>query len=311
MKILVTGAAGMLGSALIPELIAAGHDVQPTDLVSTGDRPWGAEGPSLGHLDVRSREQIHDWFGRLRPDFVIHLAAETDVEICERDRDHAYLTNALGTKYVALECQEPEIPLAYVSTAGVFDGEKVEPYTELDEARPINAYGGSKLAGELLLRAHLRRFYIVRAGWMVGGGPKDHKFVAKILGQIATGSKKLHAVGDKIGTPTYAPDFSRCFTKLISTGSYGLYHMACLGRGTRYDVAKVILETLGRDDIELVDVGSEFFQDSYPAARPRSEMMRNMMLDLQGLNTMRPWREALAEYLDTAFADLRVTKVAR
>jgi len=311
LKILVTGAAGMLGSSLIPALVSAGHDVHPTDLVVATERPWGPQGPALGKLDVRSREEIADWFQRVKPDFTVHLAAETDVEVCERDKDHAYLTNALGTKFVALACQEPEIPLAYVSTAGVFDGEKIEPYTELDEARPINAYGGSKLAGEHMVRAHVRRFYIVRAGWMVGGGPKDHKFVAKILGQIANGQKKIYAVGDKEGTPTYAPDFSRCFTQLISTGSYGLYHMACLGRGTRYDVAQVILETLGRNDIELVNVGSEFFHESYPAARPRSEMMRNMMLDLQGLNTMRPWRVALAEYLETAFADLRAAKVAR
>jgi dTDP-4-dehydrorhamnose reductase len=146
---------------------------------------------------------------------------------------------------------------------------------------------------------------------MVGGGAKDHKFVAKILQQINEGAKKIYAVGDKFGTPTYAPDFAQCFARLIASGSYGLYHMACTGRASRFDVAKKILQVLGRTDVEVVEVDSSFFQQTYPTPRPRSEMMRNLMLDLQGMNTMRGWEIALEEYLITAFADLRVgTKVA-
>jgi dTDP-4-dehydrorhamnose reductase len=154
----------------------------------------------------------------------------------------------------------------------------------------------------------MQRYYIVRAGWMVGGGAKDHKFVAKIVDQVRNGRRQIFAVGDRLGTPTYAPDFSRCFTRLMTTGSYGLYHMACQGRASRYDVAKKILHVLGRShDIELIEVDSDFFRDTYPAPRPRSETMRNMLLDLQGLNSMRPWEEAIEEYLQVAFADLKVT----
>jgi dTDP-4-dehydrorhamnose reductase len=258
----------------------------------------------LRYLDVRSPAQVVQGLDRVRPDFVVHLAAETDVDLCESDVDHAYATNALGTKHVALACQSANLPLAYVSTAGVFDGEKDGPYTEYDPAYPINVYGRSKFEGERYVRDFLTRFYIVRAGWMVGGGDKDHKFVAKILHQLNAGATTIYAVGDKWGTPTYAPDFAQCFTALVETGSYGLYHMACLGQGTRYDVAKKMLQVLGRDDVELVEVDSEFFRDAFPAPRPRSEMMRNLLLDLQGLNTMRPWEESLEEYLRTAFDDL-------
>lgn len=299
----------MLGSALVPALAQAGHEVVPTDIRLPAHNVWAQARlpvPDMGYLDVRSPEQIAEWIARVQPQMVMHLAAETDVDRCEAEPDHAYLTNALGTKHVALACLSSDLPLVYISTAGVFDGEKDGAYTEFDRAIPINIYGSSKLAGEDYVRTFLRRFYIIRAGWMVGGGDKDHKFVAKILQQLNGGANTLYVVTDKLGTPTYAPDFARCLTELIKTGSYGLYHMACLGRGTRYDVARKILEVLGRTDVKLVEVGSDYFRESYPAPRPRSEMMRNMMLDLQGLNTMRDWETALEEYLLTAFADLRV-----
>ena len=327
MKLLVTGAGGMLGSALVPTLAEAGHDVWPTDLrmippttfatdhrgrvnghsVPSGNghasyepHPWGG----LGLLDVRRPDHIADWMARVQPDMVVQLAAETDVDRCEADPDHAYATNALATKHIALACQQADVPLAYVSTAGVFDGQKDDPYTEYDEPRPINVYGQSKLEGEHYVRWFLQRFYIVRAGWMVGGGDRDHKFVAKILRQLDEGAHTIYAVGDKWGTPTYAPDFARCFTRLIDTESYGLYHMACLGQGTRYDVAKRILHVMGlEDEVELIEVDSEFFREAFPAPRPRSEMMRNYLLDLQGMNTMRPWEESLDEYLVTSFGD--------
>lgn len=310
MRILVTGAGGMLGSALVPTLAAAGHDVRPSDIRATNARAWGPTGPDLEALDVRSREDVERAFIRHRPDFVVHLAAETDLEVCEADRDHAFATNSVGTKHVAVSCLRASLPMAYVSTAGVFDGDKGEPYTEFDSPNPINAYGASKLAGERFVEQFVPAHFIVRAGWMVGGGPKDHKFVAKILAQLRAGARTIHAVGDKFGTPTYAPDFASCFVSLIATGSYGLYHMACRGRASRYDVTRRIIEVLGRRDVSVVEVNSDFFRDTYPAPRPKSEMMRNLLLDLQGLNSMRTWEESLEDYLKTSFPEF-VTADAR
>jgi dTDP-4-dehydrorhamnose reductase len=302
----------MLGSAMVPALLARGYDVFPTDLRVDGHPAWDSQGPPITRLDVRSRTDIAAGFGRFKPDFVVHLAAETDLEICEADPEHAFATNALGTKHVALACQAFGAELAYVSTAGVFDGEKAEPYIEYDPARPINRYGSSKLDGERYVSTFLNRFYIVRAGWMVGGGRKDHKFVAKILAQLKAGARTLYAVGDRLGTPTYAPDFARCFSQLIESRSYGLYHMVCTGQASRFDVARKILEVLGRtEDVQLVEVDSSFFRDSYPAPRPKSEAMRNLLLDLQGLNTMRPWEEALEEYLSVALDDLGLEAAPR
>lgn len=294
MRILMTGAAGMLGSALYPCFKKLGHAVRATDL--TPRDKWQTM------LDVRDYAAVRREIVKFKPHMVMHLAAETDVDRCEHEPDHAFATNALGTQNVALVCGERDLRMVYISTAGVFDGKKTSPYNEFDEAQPVIVYGDSKLAGELFTRQHVPRHFIVRAGWMIGGGLKDHKFVAKIVEQIRAGNKRIHCVTDKFGTPTYTEDFARTLSELVGTPFYGLYHMVCEGAGTRYDVAAEILKCLGRTDIELVAVDSDFWKTKYPAPRPRSEVMENMMLRLRGLNRMRPWREALAEYLRRSFA---------
>lgn len=305
MKVLATGCAGMLASSLVPRFVAAGHDVVASDIDLGDPTPWGPAGPTIRHLDVRDRDEVRDAFAQVRPDLVLHLAAETSLEVSDADPDHAYLTNTIATRYIALEAQRAGAMMTYISTAGVFDGTKEEAYTEFDAPAPINTYGASKFEGERIVAGIVDQHYIVRAGWMVGGGRiKDHKFVSLMVDQLRAGATTLYAVTDKLGTPTYAPDFATCLLGLIDSEIHGLYHMACGGRGSRFDVAAHLLRVLGRDDVELVPVTSEYFADQYSSNRPRSEIMRNYALELQGMNTMRPWRIALEEYLRTEFADL-------
>lgn len=287
LKILVTGAGGMLGSALCPALTQKKHKVFATDL--TADE-------SIEYLDVRDFKQIEASVAKIKPDMVMHLAAETDVDKCELEPDHAFLTNTIGTQNVSLVCQKSNIELVYISTLGVFWGDKPEPYTEFDDPRPINVYGQSKLEGEKIVHTLLNKFYIVRAGWMVGGGPKkDKKFINKIIKQIDE-SKVLKAVNDKIGSPTYTVDFSKCLSDLIDTGYYGLYHCTNKGYGSRFDVAKKIVEILGRSDVTVEPVSSAYFP--LPAPRARSEMSRNYKLELLGMSTTRHWEDALKEYIN-------------
>jgi dTDP-4-dehydrorhamnose reductase len=297
MRILVTGAAGMLGSGVVPTLVRAGHEVLPTDMAGVAPGWDDQSAPRAVALDVRAAQQVNLGVEAFRPDLVMHLAAITGLEDCERDPDNAFATNAVGTKHVALACARARIPMVYISTAGVFDGTKDDAYVEFDTPNPINVYGHSKYEGERYVQWFLDRCYIVRAGWMVGGGAKDHKFVAKMLAQIKAGATRLNVVGDKLGTPTYVPDFARTLLPLVESESYGLYHMVCGGSGSRLSVCARILEVLGRDDIELVEVDSSFFAEEFFAERPRSEIMRNMILDLQGMNTMRGWEEAIEDYL--------------
>jgi dTDP-4-dehydrorhamnose reductase len=291
MKILVTGAAGMLGSALCPTLKQKGHSIIATDITSQDE--------GMKYLDVRRYDEVAEIVGAVKPDMVMHLAAETDVDKCELEPDHAYLTNTIGTQNVTLVCKKHKIPMVYISTIGVFYGDKPEPYTEFDTPNPINIYGQSKLEGEKIVQNLAERYYIIRAGWMVGGGPKkDKKFVGKIMQRINE-TTVLKAVTDKIGSPTYTVDFSKCLTDLIETRYYGLYHCTNKGYGSRYDVAKKIVDFLGRSDVTVEPVGSAYFP--LPAARARSEMSRNYKLELLGIDTMRNWEDALKDYIDSCW----------
>ena len=286
-RMLVTGCAGMVGS-YVPEVF------MDYELVLT-DRIEG-----FAHLDVRESPAVRKAVADARPDIVLHLAAATDVDLCEQDPDGAFHTNAIGTQNVVLACQEFDLPLVYISTAGVFWGDKPEPYIEFDVPRPANIYGQSKLAGEQIVSSLLRRYYIVRAGWMIGGGKKDKKFVGKIARLILQGQNPLRVVNDKLGSPTYGKDLLSGIRTLLTTDYFGLYHMVNRGCCSRYDVAVTIRDLLQRPKVEITPVSSAYFP--LPAPRARSEAMRNLKLDLLGLNVMRPWQDALQEYVHSELA---------
>jgi len=281
-KMLVTGAGGMVGSY-------AKEVFKDCRLILT-DQIDG-----FAHLDVCDPSAVRKAVADEKPDVVLHLAAATDVDRCEQDPELAYRTNAIGTQNIALACQAVDAVLVYVSTAGVFWGDKREPYNEFDVPRPANVYGHSKLAGEHIVTSLLRRYYIVRAGWMIGGGRKDKKFVGKITRLMIEGANPLRIVSDKLGSPTYGKDLLAGIHRFLKTGYYGLYHMVNKGTCTRYEVALEIRKILGRDDVEMMPVSSAYFP--LPAPRADSEAMRNLKLELLGLDGMRPWQEALREYL--------------
>lgn len=287
-RLLVTGAGGMVGS--YAKEIFTDHELILTDIVD-----------GLPRLDVCDPVEVKGAVAELKPAVVLHLAAATDVDRCEQEPDGAYRSNAIGTQNVALACQAAGIPLVYVSTAGVFGGDKPEPYIEFDAPRPVNVYGLSKLAGEQIVAALLQQYYIVRAGWMIGGGPRDKKFVGKIARLIVEGRGPLRVVDDKLGSPTYARDFLAGIQRLLPTGQYGLYHLANKGCGTRYEVALKVRALLGRPEVEIVPVSSAQFP--LPAPRARSEAMRNLKLELLGIHA-RTWEDALQEYVSTELVPL-------
>lgn len=292
-RVLITGAGGMLGNAVFPYFSSRFETVSATD--KDVNEPW------LEHLDVRDTAALRRKFAALRPNLVLHLAAFTDLEFCEVHPAVAEETNAAATGEVAALCEEYGATLVYISTAGVFDGEKEGFYTEEDQPRPIMVYGQTKYDGEKHAANRCQKHFTVRAGWMVGGGAaKDKKFVCQMLGQIVSGAKVIRAVNDRWGTPTYTHDFALNLFRLLDSRQYGTYHMVCEGSGTRYDVAQAILDVCGHDT-ELVPVESSFFDGSYFAPRPRSEMMVNANLRALDINFMRPWREALHDYIMREF----------
>ena len=196
---------------------------------------------------------------------------------------------------MAWMCRDLDIPLVYISSVGVFDGTKDAPYDEHDVPNPINVYGRTKWAGEVVVESVLRKYFVVRAGWMIGGGEKEKKFVALIVQQVREGAKEIFVVTDKLGTPTYNLDFARGLARLIDSTHYGIFHLSSGGNISRFEVARKILDVLGCSDIRLTEVTSdaEVIRRRFPTVRPRSEAMLSVKTQQLGIDCMRPWDVAL------------------
>ncbi len=274
MRILITGGAGQLGRALARRL-ASSHEV-----LALGKRDLDVTRPEAGGKVVR-----------LRPDIVIHCAAWTDVDGCARDPEGAYLVNGLGTRNVVLGCQQAGCPMVYISTNEVFDGRSTRPYYEYDTPNPVNPYGRSKLAGEQVVQTMLERFYIVRTAWLFGCDREN--FVTKILTRART-ARRLDVVVDEVGSPTYVEDLAAAVAKLIETGVYGIYHFVNSGQASRFELALKALELCGRRDVQVRPIRlAEYRRASTP---PPYSVLANLAGRAIGIE-LRPWEEALAEYL--------------
>ncbi|TSC70639.1 MAG: dTDP-4-dehydrorhamnose reductase [Parcubacteria group bacterium Gr01-1014_46] len=265
-KVLVTGSDGMVGS-----YVDFG--------IKTNRRS----------LDVTDLKEVQAVCRKYKPSAIVHLAAETDVDRCERDSEHAYMVNAVGTYHMALVAKELGIKLVYVSTAGVFDGTKKTSYTEKDIPNPTNYYGRTKHLGELAIQGMLKDYVIARVCWMFGGGPeKDQKFVAKIIKQLD--GKEIKVVTDQIGSPTFGKDLVAGIKKLLKEDSRGIHNLAGKGVCSRYEFAEAIVKILGKKTKVLPVKMSDFKMDAF---RTYNEGM------ISKISTSRHWKVALKEYLET------------
>ncbi len=293
-KIYIAGCGGMLGEAF-QKRFSQTHELKCTD--KDVNENW------LSFLDFRDLDAYRRDVTAFRPDVLFHLGAHTDLEYCEGNIEDAYATNTMSVENAVYLANELDIPLLYISTAGIFDGSK-DTFDDWDTPNPLGHYARSKYAGERFVQAHARRHLICRAGWMMGGGPrKDKKFIAKLMKQIKAGKQELNIVSDKLGTPTYTHDFAANVAQLLEKEYWGLYNMVCDGVTSRLDVAHELVRLLGRTEtVRINEVSSSFFAAEYFAQRPDSERLINRKLELRGLNSMRDWRVSLAEYLNDYYA---------
>jgi dTDP-4-dehydrorhamnose reductase len=289
----------MLGNAIYPYFRQRCAHVLATDIqIEPDETGW------LSYLDARDEVAMAKAFSDFKPDLVLHLAALVDVEICEQRPEAAKLSNADTARIAAELCAKHDATLVYISTGGVFDGSKDAHYVETDVPNPIMVYGATKLDGEHEVRRAHAKSYIVRPGWMVGGGPRnDHKFVSFICKQLMSGAHTVYGVTDKVGTPTYTHDFAMNLFALLDRKAYGTYHMVCKGTGTRFEFAREIVKICGYDDVvDVIPVDSSFFETEFWVTRPDNERLHNKALEDLGINLMRDWRVALAEYLHRDYA---------
>ena len=289
----MSGCGGMLGEAFF-EVFKQEYNVKCSDIDLNSD--W------LEFLDFRHLGDYQKQVGSFKPDYLFHIGAYTDLEYCERNVDDTYLTNTLSVENATFISNKLDIPLLYISTAGIFDGKK-GLYDDWDLPNPLCHYAKSKYFGEKFVLQNCKYPLVLRAGWMMGGGPeKDKKFVAKILNQLKDGTKELNVVDDKLGTPTYTFDFANNAKLILESELWGLYNLVCQGVTGRFEVASKILSILNLDKkVSLNKVNSDFFKKEYFVPRPPSERLVNKKLQLRNLDIMRDWETCLEEYLNQSF----------
>lgn len=288
-KIYIAGCGGMLGEAF-KKVFEIDYELKCSD--KDVNENW------LSHLDFRNFDAYMADVEKFKPHYLFHLGAYTDLEYCELNVDDTYATNTISVENAVFISNKLNIPLLYISTAGIFDGSK-DVFDDWDTPNPMGHYARSKYAGEVFVEKNCTKYLICRAGWMMGGGPKkDKKFIHKIMKQLQDGKKELFIVDDRLGTPTYTHDFAQNVRVLLEKEYWGLYNMVCGGVTGRLEVAKELIMLLGLSErVKINSVDSGYWKKEYFADRPASERLINKKLNLRNLNTMRDWRICLDEYI--------------
>lgn len=276
-KILVTGASGMLGSDLV-KVCSSEHDTK---------------GVSSVDFDITNLTNTVEYIWNVKPDVIIHPAAYTDVDGCERDVDKAFKVNALGARNIALAAREVNAPVAYISTDYVYDGMKTSPYFEYDAVNPLGVYGKSKLEGENFIKAFTEKYYIIRTSWLFG---KNGKNFVKTMLELSKTKDTLTIVNDQIGSPTYTPDLAKAIKVLIESECYGTYHLTNSDHCSWFDFAKEIFETAGITHMKLNPVTTEEF--ARPAPRPKNSRLEKFYWKLNGFQELRSYKDAVEEYIN-------------
>ncbi len=267
-RVLTFGASGMVGS-----------------YVDFGIRP------TLEECDITDAHAVMALVAKEKPSAIILLAGATDMARCESDPAYAYELNVRGAYNVAQTARMNGIPLVYASSSRVFKGDKKTPYEEQDAPQPDTHYGRTKHIGELLVQSLVPEYIIARTAWVFGGGEeKDNKFYGKVLKQLRASSGEVVALSDVQGSPTYGKDYISAIKELLQDGKRGTFHIANMGTATRYDIAKEMAERTN-SSVQVKAVERSFFPNGN--SLPSNESISSSHI------TLRPWQEALSEYLST------------
>jgi dTDP-4-dehydrorhamnose reductase len=283
-RILVIGAKGMLGRDLLKALSSSFHADKQSD--------WEILGWDLGEIDIREEKGTVTKIANFRPEIVINLAAYTDVDGCESNEGDAFAVNAEGMKHVALGALKCHAKVVYLSTDYIFDGKKKEPYLEEDPPHPLSVYGRSKWKGEQYARELVEDVLIVRTQWLYGRYGKN--FVTSILRQA--GEKKvLSIVNDQIGSPTYTVDLSEAISVLLRYNARGVFHVTNSDLCTWYTFGQGILKLSGMERVKVIPISSKDL--GRPAIRPSYSVLNCQKLKQVTGMVLRPWSQALKEFL--------------
>jgi len=282
MEVLITGANGQLGTDLHQVL----DDFQVIPLTHQD-------------IEISDISSVKEAFSEYKPQIVINTAAYVRVDDCEDNPDKAFLVNALGARNLAVVASEFRAKLIHISTDYIFGGEaepRATPYTEFDTPAPVNIYGKSKLAGEDFVRHLCQRHFIIRTSGLfgiAGSTSKGGNFVETTL-RLGKEQDELRVVNDQIFSPTYTKDLARKVARLMTTEYYGIFHITNRGACSWYEFTKEILRLAGLETRVIPILSDQYLQK---ARRPSSSVLDNYHLRLLGIDNMRPWQEALRDYM--------------
>ena len=278
MKVLVTGVKGQLGYDVVNELRKRGLE---------------AVGVDIQEMDITDADSVNQVIGEAAPDAVIHCAAYTAVDAAEENTEICRKVNADGTQNIANMCKKLDIPMIYISTDYVFDGQGERPWLPDDERAPLNVYGQTKYEGELAVQNTLDKYFIVRIAWVFGVNGKNFIRTMLSLGQKYD---TLRVVNDQIGTPTYTLDLARLLVDMIETDKYGYYHATNEGGYISWaEFAKEIFRQAGMNT-QVTPVTTKEYGLS-KAARPFNSRLDKSKLAQCGFEPLPTGQDALARYL--------------
>jgi dTDP-4-dehydrorhamnose reductase len=277
LRVFVTGCNGLLGVDLVAAFRSRGHEVGGCD---------------LPQVDVTRPREVAAAVEEAGANVVVHAAAMTDVDGCERDPVGAFTTNALGTRNVAVACQSAGAPMIYLSTDFVFDGTGDRPYREFDPPNPLCVYGRSKLEGEQYVRHLVPRHMVVRTAWLYGA--RGRNFVRSIL-SAATRDEPVRVVTDQVGSPTYTRDLASAIVRLVETRLWGVYHVTNSGAVSWWGFGHEILRLVGLGDRTITPISSVELDRA--AGRPSYSVLDTSSLEATIGERLRNWRAALEDFL--------------
>lgn len=276
MRVLVTGVKGQLGHDVMNELAKRGYE---------------GVGVDVEEMDITDRDAVERVMREAHVDKVMHCAAWTAVDAAEDQVELCRKVNAVGTENIARMCRELDLPMVYLSTDYVFDGEGERPWEPDDERHPLNVYGQTKYEGELAVEKYLEKYFIVRIAWVFG--VNGNNFIKTML-HLSETHDTLTVVDDQIGSPTYTYDLARLLVDMLETEKYGRYHATNEGLCSWCDFAKEIFRQAGKK-VTVLPVTS----DEYPAKakRPHNSRMNKDKLEEMGFTRLPSWQDALGRYL--------------
>lgn len=278
MKVLITGANGMVARAAIEHCRAIGDDVSAL---------------SRQELDISHHEAVFNMFKKIRPDAVLNCAAYTDVDGAESNVKVCFAANADGPENLALASREQNAAFVTISTDYVFDGLKTDFYTQRDTPNPQGVYAKSKLEGEIRARNAYARTIVVRSGWIYGEGGTNF---LSVMHKLLADGKAVNAIEDSYGTPTFANDLAKRLRELAEMDMPALFHATNSGDGTSYlGFAEKVCEIGGFDPALLQRVSKDELKR--PAPRPVSSKLACLFSKRFGLLPMQDWEKALEEFL--------------